>query len=78
MFSVMPNDGIRELVVSGNAVRKNPALRMVLRQVFGLPIVIPAHREEAAYGSALFAWQTIEPNADLSDFYTYTTEKEEK
>ena len=51
---------------------------MVLRQVFGLPIVIPAHREEAAYGSALFAWQTIEPNADLSDFYTYTTEKEEK
>ena len=78
MFSVMPNDGIRELVVSGNAVRKNPALRMVLRQVFGLPIVIPVHREEAAYGSALFAWQTIEPNADLSDFYTYTTEKEEK
>lgn len=78
MFAAMPNDGIRELVVSGNAVRKNPALRTVLRQVFGMPILIPTHREEAAYGSALFALQTIKPGVTLSDFYTYTTETDRK
>lgn len=70
--------GAKELVVSGNAARKNPALRQVLNRVFGMQIAIPVHMEEAAYGSALFAWKTIEPYADLSDFYTYTTEKEEK
>ena len=51
MFAEMPKDGIRQLVVSGNAVRKNPALRRVLERVFGMKILVPVHQEEAAYGS---------------------------
>ena len=73
MFAEMPKDGIRQLVVSGNAVRKNPALRRVLERV-------PVHQEEAAYGSALFAGLTSDgtiSNEKFKDFYKYTTETEE-
>ena len=77
MFRQMPTERIQRVVVSGNAVRKNPALRQVLTRVFGMEIAIPVHREEAAYGSALFAYQATEPNAELQKFYTYTNETEE-
>lgn len=40
---------------AGNGIRKNPALRRVLERVFGLPLHIPLHREEAAFGAALTA-----------------------
>ena len=43
------------LVASGNGVRKNPLLQDVLRHVFDLPLYIPVHSEEAAFGAALFA-----------------------
>lgn len=43
------------LVGSGNAVRKNPVLRRYLEEQFGLPLKLPAHREEAAFGAAVFA-----------------------
>lgn len=43
------------LIASGNAVRKNAALRTVLSRVFGLSVVLPAVREEAAVGAARFA-----------------------
>jgi sedoheptulokinase len=42
------------LVGSGNAIRKNPALCRAFEMRFGLPLRIPAHQEEAAYGAALF------------------------
>lgn len=80
MFAEMPKDGIRQLVVSGNAVRKNPALRRVLERVFGMKILVPVHQEEAAYGSALFAGLTSDgtiSNEKFKDFYKYTTETEE-
>lgn len=77
MFRKMPSERIREVVVSGNAVRKNPALRQVLTRVFGMQIAIPVPMEEAAYGAALFAYKTVEPDADLQKFYTYTMETEE-
>ncbi len=77
MFQKMPTERIRKVVVSGNAVRKNPALRQVLNRVFGMEIAIPIHREEAAYGAALFAYQATEPGADIQRFYTYTIETEE-
>ncbi len=43
------------LVVSGNAVRENPVLRQYLAQQFALPLRSPVHREEAAFGAAVFA-----------------------
>lgn len=43
------------LAASGNAVRKNPVLQQILGNTFGMPVQIPVHTEEAAYGAALFA-----------------------
>ena len=43
------------LVGSGNGVRKNPVLRRYLEEQFGLKPKLPAHREEAAFGAAVFA-----------------------
>ncbi|SHI37105.1 sedoheptulokinase [Thermoclostridium caenicola] len=45
----------RHLVAAGNGVRKNPAMRSILSERFGLPVKVPLHREEAAFGAALFA-----------------------
>ncbi|MDB4865710.1 MAG: hypothetical protein JWR03_43 [Cohnella sp.] len=46
---------LNRLVASGNGVRRNPALCRKLERVFGLPLEIPKHREEASYGAALCA-----------------------
>lgn len=54
MFLQFPHDRIDTLVASGNAVRKNPAMQNMLREVFGMEVLIPVHQEEAAYGAALF------------------------
>lgn len=54
MFLTMPHGGIDTLVISGNAVRKNPALRKMLALVFGMNVLLPAHEEEAAFGAAMF------------------------
>lgn len=43
------------LVGSGNAVRANPVLRRYLEEQFGLKLKLPAYREEAAFGAAVFA-----------------------
>lgn len=43
------------LVGSGNAIRKNPSLRRAFELLFGMPLFIPAHNEEAAFGAALYA-----------------------
>lgn len=45
----------RSLVGSGNGLRKNPALQKAAEGRFGMPLRIPAHREEAAFGAALYA-----------------------
>lgn len=45
----------RSLVASGNGIRMNPALQTITAQVFGITPIFPSHREEAAYGAALFA-----------------------
>ena len=47
MFLKMPHDHVDTLIISGNAVRKNPALRRTVR--------MPLHKEEAAFGAAMFA-----------------------
>lgn len=43
------------LVGSGNGLRRNPLMRRVAEDMYGLPLRIPAHMEEAAYGAALCA-----------------------
>lgn len=49
-------DKIRsQAVVSGNAMRRNPALRKKAAEVFGAELLIPAYNEEAAYGAALYS-----------------------
>ena len=45
----------RRLVVSGNAMRRNPIMRQVAESQFGMPVSIPAWEEEAACGAALAA-----------------------
>lgn len=58
MYCDFPSDvrgGINELVVSGNAVRFNPAMARIISEVFGMNPRIPAHTEEAAYGATLYA-----------------------
>jgi sedoheptulokinase len=55
LYERIPHDGVRTLVLSGNAARKNPALQKIVKRVFGLDVLIPVCREEAALGAALFA-----------------------
>jgi sugar (pentulose or hexulose) kinase len=43
------------LVGAGNGVRENPVLAGIISEEFGLPLAVPAHREEAAFGAALTA-----------------------
>ena len=55
MFRKMPHDHVNTLIVSGNAVRKNSALRQMLKEVFEMEVWMPAHKEEAAFGAAMFS-----------------------
>jgi sugar (pentulose or hexulose) kinase len=43
------------LVGAGNGVRENPVLAGIIAEEFGLPLALPTHREEAAFGAALIA-----------------------
>ncbi|MCC3376420.1 FGGY family carbohydrate kinase [Cohnella sp. REN36] len=40
---------------SGNGIRRNPALRRLLRDRLGMPVRLPAAGEEAAFGAAVHA-----------------------
>jgi sugar (pentulose or hexulose) kinase len=43
------------LVGAGNGLRENPVLAAIVAEEFGLPLAVPIHREEAAFGAALLA-----------------------
>ena len=43
------------MVGSGNGIRMNPVLRILFEQSFEMPMGIPSHQEEAAFGAALFS-----------------------
>ncbi len=45
----------RRLIGAGNGMRENPVLAGVVSEEFGLPLSVPCHREEAAFGAALVA-----------------------
>ena len=44
-----------KLVGAGNGIRKNPLLQEILPVVFDMPLTVPTHAEEAAFGAALLA-----------------------
>ena len=46
---------LKNLVAAGNGMRKNLTMRAILSNKFGLPVKVPQHHEEAAFGAALFA-----------------------
>ena len=55
------------LVGSGNGLRRNPLMREAAGRLFGMPLRIPAHREEAAYGAALAAMAETGRKKSLRD-----------
>ncbi len=55
MYQGIPHDHITQLAASGNAIRRNPVLRQVLSEVFGMDVLIPCEQEEAALGAAMTA-----------------------
>ncbi|MBQ7355690.1 MAG: MerR family transcriptional regulator [Clostridia bacterium] len=55
MYTQMGAHGnVTGIVASGNAMRKNPALREICAATFGKELLLPLHTEEAAFGAALF------------------------
>ncbi len=58
------------LVGAGNAVRMNPVLREIIEEDYALPLAVPAHTEEAAFGAALAAAEVHEGES-LKDFVRY-------
>jgi sugar (pentulose or hexulose) kinase len=55
----------RHLVGAGNGLRENPLLARMVSDAFGLPMLTPRHREEAAYGAALTASVSVGVFSDL-------------
>jgi len=43
------------LAGSGNGIRKSPAMKEMFEKYFNMEIKIPVHKEEAAYGAALYS-----------------------
>jgi sugar (pentulose or hexulose) kinase len=46
---------VHRLVGAGNGLRENSVLAQIVTDAFALPLAVPQHREEAAYGAALLA-----------------------
>ena len=58
------------LIGSGNGLRRNAPLAARFSAAFGLPLSIPVHREEAAFGAALFAAVAAGRAASLKEAQT--------
>jgi sugar (pentulose or hexulose) kinase len=56
----------RRLVGAGNGIRANPLLARIIAEAFGLDMLLPAHREEAATGAARLAAVGAGVFADLA------------
>ena len=55
------------LTGSGNGIRRNPLMRRLAEEMFEMPMEIPEHEEEAAYGAALTAGKLAAKKLDLSN-----------
>lgn len=49
----------KQIIASGNAVRKIPVMKSVISDMFGLPVEVSNNKEEAALGAALFAASSV-------------------
>lgn len=49
----MTGTAASKLVGSGNGIRRNPLMRELAEELFGMPMDIPVCQEEAAYGAAI-------------------------
>lgn len=67
MYQPCRESGHNYVVGSGNGLRKNLALQKIISEVFGMPLRIPAHKEEAAYGAVLYAMTAIGLFPSLAD-----------
>lgn len=67
LYDMYKNGGktAKELVCSGNGMRKNTALRRIVSDMFGCEIKIPFYAEEASYGAALAASVACGSFADI-------------
>ncbi len=54
-FVCMSLENRKSIVTSGNAVRKNHILKLLLQDTFHCDVYISTNREEAAFGTALFS-----------------------
>lgn len=54
-FDCMKIENVTHLVASGNAVRKNKVLQMLLKDIFRAHVDVLDYHEEAAVGAALYA-----------------------
>ena len=54
-FDSMGQNQITGLIASGNAVKRNPVLQMLLKDTFRLTVELVDNDEEAAIGAALYA-----------------------
>ena len=52
---------------SGNGIRRNSLMRRLAEEMFEMPMEIPEHEEEAAYGAALTAGKLAAKKLDLSN-----------
>lgn len=65
-----------QLVGSGNGIRKNPLLRQLAEEMFGMKMKIPSWQEEAACGAALYGAVTagILSAEKVKEFIVYESE----
>ncbi len=54
-----------DLIGSGNGIRNSAVMRKMFSKKFDLPIRVPLHKEEAAYGAALSAMTACKFNSDI-------------
>lgn len=54
-FDCMNIRTVTQLAASGNAIKKNPVLKMLLEDIFGFKVRLTSSNEEAAIGAALYA-----------------------
>ena len=55
------------IVGSGNGIRKNAVLRKTLEEIFGHPLRVPMHLEEASFGAALYGLIAAEKYKNAKD-----------
>lgn len=55
MYSACERQNHGCVIGSGNGLRKNAALQRIISEVFDLPLRVPRHKEEAAFGAALYS-----------------------